>query len=271
MIGLNYLGKMGQLGNQMFQYAALKGIAAKHNYKTIIPNHNELIVDALGNKLRIELFDAFDIPMGPMDIGTVPHDRNLEEPHYHFSQELLDKCPDNVSLVGYFQSEKYFKHIEDDIRKLFGPKSESLSCYVSAQHLFDNPVALHIRRGDFLINSVHHHNLSMKYYEEALNQFDSDRQVIIFSDDTDWCKQQPLFEGDRFLVCEGGGPYTDLYMMSKCDDFIIANSTFSWWGAWLSHNKEKVVIYPDIWFGPNNIDKSTADLFPPEWRMIDEH
>jgi hypothetical protein len=172
MIGLNYLGKMGQLGNQMFQYAALKGIAAKHNYKTIIPNHNELIVDALGNKLRIELFDAFDIPMGPMDIGTVPHDRNLEEPHYHFSQELLDKCPDNVSLVGYFQSEKYFKHIEDDIRKLFGPKSESLSCYVSAQHLFDNPVALHIRRGDFLINSVHHHNLSMKYYEEALKQFD---------------------------------------------------------------------------------------------------
>ena len=224
MIGLNYLGKMGQLGNQMFQYAALKGIAAKHNYKTIIPSHNEVIVDALGNKLRIELFDAFDIPMGPMDVGYIPHERNVQEPHYHFSQELLDNCPDNVSLVGYFQSEKYFKHIEDDIRKLFGPKEDALSCWASTQHLFDNPIALHIRRGDFLINSVHHHNLSMKYYEEALNQFDSDRQVIIFSDDTDWCKAQPLFEGDRFLVCEGGGPYTDLYMMSKCDDFIIANS-----------------------------------------------
>ena len=230
-----------------------------------------MIVDALGNKLRIELFDAFDIPMGPMDVGYIPHERNVQEPHYHFSQELLDNCPDNVSLVGYFQSEKYFKHIEDDIRKLFGPKEDALSCWASTQHLFDNPVALHIRRGDFLINSVHHHNLSMKYYEEALNQFDSDRQVIIFSDDTDWRKAQPLFEGDRFLVCEGGGPYTDLYMMSKCDDFIIANSTFSWWGAWLSHNEDKLVIYPDLWFGPNNIDKSTADLFPPEWRMINEH
>ena len=271
MIGLNYLGKMGQLGNQMFQYAALKGIAAKHNYKTIIPSHNEVIVDALGNKLRIELFDAFDIPMGPMDVGYIPHERNVQEPHYHFSQELLDNCPDNVSLVGYFQSEKYFKHIEDDIRKLFGPKEDALSCWASTQHLFDNPVALHIRRGDFLINSVHHHNLSMKYYETALRAFGSDRQVIIFSDDTDWCKAQPLFEGDRFLVCEGGGPYTDLYMMSKCDDFIIANSTFSWWGAWLSHNEDKLVIYPDRWFGPNNIDKSTADLFPPEWRMINEH
>ena len=73
MIGLNYLGKMGQLGNQMFQYAALKGIAAKHIYKTIIPNHNELIVDALGNKLRLVLFDSFDIPMGTMDVGFIPH------------------------------------------------------------------------------------------------------------------------------------------------------------------------------------------------------
>ena len=265
MIGLNYLGKMGQLGNQMFQYAALKGIAAKHNYKTIIPSHNEVIVDALGNKLRIELFDAFDIPMGPMDVGYIPHERNVQEPHYHFSQELLDNCPDNVSLVGYFQSEKYFKHIEDDIRKLFGPKEDALSCWASTQHLFDNPVALHIRRGDFLINSVHHHNLSMKYYEEALNQFDSDRQVIIFSDDTDWCKAQPLFEGDRFLVCEGGGPYTDLYMMSKCDDFIIANSTFSWWGAWLG-NRGKVIA-PKKWFG-ETLGHDTKDLYCKGWKIL---
>ena len=271
MIGLNYLGKMGQLGNQMFQYAALKGIAAKHNYKTIVPNNMEVIVDALGNKLRIELFDAFDLPCYPMDIGEIPHDRNVQEPHYHFSQELLDNCPDNVSLVGYFQSEKYFKHIEDDIRKLFAPKEEAKEAYEEVKELFDDPVALHIRRGDFLRNSVHHHNLSMKYYETALRAFGQERQIIIFSDDTDWCKQQPLFEGDRFLVCEAGGPYTDLYLMSKCSDFIIANSTFSWWGAWLSDNEDKLVIYPDKWFGPNNIDKSTADLFPPEWRMIDEH
>ena len=264
MIGLNYLGKMGQLGNQMFQYAALKGIAAKHNYKTIIPNHNELIVDALGNKLRIELFDAFDIPCYPMDIGTIPHDRNLQEPHYHFSQELLDNCPDNVSLVGYFQSEKYFKHIEDDIRKLFAPKKEAKEAYEEVKELFDDPVALHIRRGDFLRNSVHHHNLSMQYYETALRAFGQERQIIIFSDDTDWCKQQPLFEGDRFLVCEAGGPYTDLYLMSKCSDFIIANSTFSWWCAWLSDSEK--VIAPKEWFGPPLSEQNdTKDLIPKEW------
>ena len=107
----------------------------------------------------------------------------------------------------------------------------------------------------------------MKYYEEALNQFDSDRQVIIFSDDTDWCKAQPLFEGDRFLVCEGGGPYTDLYMMSTCDDFIIANSTFSWWGAWLSDSEQ--VIAPSGWFaGSNNEQMDTSDIVPKSWSVI---
>ena len=271
MIGLNYLGKMGQLGNQMFQYAALKGIAAKHNYKTIIPSHNEVIVDALGNKLRIELFDAFDLPMGPMDVGYVPHDRNLQEPHYHFSQELLDNCPDNVSLVGYFQSEKYFKHIEDDIRKLFGPKSDALSCWASTQHLFDNPIALHIRRGDFVHNSGNHPPLDMEYYKSALELFDSNREVIIFSDDTEWCKEQDLFESDRFAVAEGGHQFYDLCLMTMCSDFIIANSSFSWWGAWLSRIYKRPgrgrVIAPKKWFGPN-LDHDTKDLYCEGWTVL---
>ena len=108
----------------------------------------------------------------------------------------------------------------------------------------------------------------MKYYEEALKQFDSDRQVIIFSDDTDWCKQQPLFESDRFLVCEGGGPYTDLYMMSMCTDFIIANSTFSWWGAWLIDNPDKTVIAPKKWFGSANKFHDTKDIYSDGWTVL---
>ena len=269
MIGHNHLGKNGRFGNQMFQYAATRGIAAKHNYDWCIPDGPKTDEEFNDEENQHKLFMAFK--MGGVKTINMHPAPYKQEGSFTFDQDLFDNCEDNINLYGYFQSEKYFKHIEDDIRKLFAPKKEAKEAYEEVKDLFDDPVALHIRRGDFLINSVHHHNLSMKYYEEALNQFDSDRQVIIFSDDTDWCKQQPLFEGDRFLVCEGGGPYTDLYMMSKCDDFIIANSTFSWWGAWLSHNKEKVVIYPDRWFGPNNIDKSTADLFPPEWRMINEH
>jgi hypothetical protein len=269
MIGLNYLGRMGQLGNQMFQYAALRGVAAKHGYDYTIPDHKEQIKDSLGNILRIELFDVFDIH--PQQTGYLLADGVRSELHFHFDEELMNNCPDNISLVGYFQSEKYFKHIEDTIRNEFTFKREYLEACEPHRPLVQGCIALHIRRGDFLINSLNHHNLSLKYYENALKEFPDDQNVVIFSDDPKWCKEQPLFSGDRFLVSESDNSYVDLCLMSMCSHFIIANSTFSWWGAWLSRVKDKVVVYPSKWFGPNNADKLTKDLFPEEWRMIDEN
>ena len=268
MIGLNYLGRMGQLGNQMFQYASLMGIAAKHGYDYTIPDHSEKIKDGLGNILRIELFDIFNIK--PKQTGYLLTSNNRTELHFHFDQELLDTCPDDVCLAGYFQSEKYFKHIEEEIRNQFIFKRDYLEVCEPYRSAMKECVALHIRRGDFLINSQNHHNLPLKYYENALKEFPDDRNVMIFSDDPKWCKDQDLFSSDRFCVCDNGSSYVDLCLMSMCSDFIIANSTFSWWGAWLSRNNDKVVVYPSKWFGPNNADKLTKDLFPEEWRMVDE-
>jgi len=266
MIGLNYLGKMGQLGNQMFQYAAIKGIARKHNYEFCIPDHDQVVDDGLGNKLRIELFDVFDIKN--IKRGFVQTNNIVQETSFHFHKELFDACPDNICLVGYFQTEKYFNHIRNEIKKDFKFLPRYEDSYNEIKDLLHDPVALHIRRGDFLINSGNHYNLSMKYYENALKEFDDDRQVVIFSDDTDWCKEQELFSGDRFLVCETNDHYIDLCIMTKCSDFIIANSTYSWWGAWLCNNPNKVVIYPDRWFGPNNEHKSLQDLFPKTWKLV---
>ena len=129
-----------------------------------------------------------------------------------------------------FSDRKYFKHCAREIREeQFVFKKQIVDeCKEIVDECFNEPIALHIRRGDFLINSGNHHNQSLDYYEEALKKkFDADRQVVIFSDDPDWCMEQKLFADDRFIVSQAAGPYHDLYMMTQCSDFIIANSTFS--------------------------------------------
>ena len=268
-IAFNHLGRLGQLGNQMFQYGALKGIATKHGYEYIIPKH-DIFVDALGNKLRTELFDAFDFDV-KVGILNVPEQKYLQEPHFEYSSKFVKECPDNISLLGFFQSEKYFKNVKKELKKDFTFKKQiRAECADIIDELFDDPIALHIRRGDFLINSANHHNLSMSYYENALKKFHHTRQVIIFTDDPDWAGAQDLFKQDRFVISQNNGAYHDMYLMSKCTDFIIANSTFSWWSAWLCENPDKVVVCPDKWFGVNNQDKYIKDLYPREWLVCHE-
>ena len=269
MIGLNYLGRMGQLGNQMFQYAALKGIATWNGYEYVFPNHSQVLDDGIGNKLRIELFDAFKIKHEYY--GVLNTQKEMHESHFHFDDKLFDTCPDDACLIGFFQTPKYFDHIESQIREDFTFHDGFVKDCQLMLDLVEDPIAIHIRRGDFLINSGNHYNLSLSYYKNALDEFGNDRQVVIFSDDPQWCKEQELFADDRFLVSEGNGSYHDLYMMTQCSDFIIGNSTYSWWGAWLCNNPDKIVIYPDKWFGPNNQNNSTKDLFPKEWRLIHDN
>ena len=264
MIGFDYLGKLGQLGNQMFQYAALKGIANKRGYDFCLPKHDEVFHDGLGNRLKIELYNPFTLDVNHGIIGKDV----VQETGFEFRPDFFDKCPDNVSLYGFFQTEKYFKHIGDDIRKDFTFKKQIRDeCKEIVDEVFDQgPIALHIRRGDFLINSGNHANLQIDWYKHALKKFHHTREVIIFTDDPSWVNSQELFESDRFILSEGNSSYHDLYLMTQCEDFIIANSTFSWWGAWLA-NKGRVVA-PSTWFGPNNSHLNTKDLYPSHWEVI---
>ena len=264
-LAFNHIGRLGQLGNQMFQYASLKGIAKHRGFDYMVPVYSDTFVDSLGNKLRTELFNPFNLKV---NIGSMQTEKYLQEPHFQFSQELFNTCPDNISLYGFFQTEKYFNHIRDDILKDFNFKDEIKDECEPIIEEFDDPIGLHIRRGDFLINYKNHHNLTLDYYDEALKKFDDNRQVVIFSDDPEWCNEQNIFDNDRFLISKDNGPYHDLYMMTKCNDFIIANSTYSWWGAWLSDNIKKKVIAPKRWFGVNNEDKNIDDLFPSDWILI---
>jgi len=275
MIGFNHLGRLGRLGNQMFQYAALRGIAANNGHNFCFPYYKDAIDDGIGNMLRTELFDCFEMSsVTNLNIQTIDPGRPIiQEGVFHFNEKLFGECPDWVTLYGFFQTEKYFKNVSDIIRKDFSFKKEILDpCKEMMGSLYSGDidptiVALHIRRTDYLTNSANHNNLGLEYYEKALSKFSDDATIVVFSDDPKWCKEQELFSGDRFLISENTNGYIDLCLMSMCTDFIIANSTFSWWGAWLA-NKGKVIA-PKNWFGPALQDKNTKDIYPEHWEIIE--
>ena len=271
MIGFNALGRMGRLCNQMFQYAALRGLSSKSGAEICIPYYQDAVDDGIGNMLRTELFDSFNLNVktGLLNNGHAPV---VQERFFHFDQELFDNCPDHVSLQGYFQTEKYFKHIEYQIRAEFTFLDEILEPCKEMIGTIDDPIALHVRRGDYVINSENHFNLPLEYYEAALKHFDDNRNVLVFSDDPKWCHEQSIFDDDRFIISENEDNRVDLCLMSLCNDFIIANSTYSWWGAWLSSNKNKKVIAPVQWFGKSGYtkDHDTKDLIPETWMRISD-
>ena len=271
MIGFNALGRMGRLCNQMFQYAALRGLSSKIGAEICIPYYQDAVDDGIGNMLRTELFDSFNLKVktGLLNNGHAPV---VKERFFNFDQELFDHCPDHVSLQGYFQTEKYFKHIEHQIRAEYTFVDDILEPCKEMISGIGNPIALHIRRGDYVINSENHFNLPLEYYEAALKHFNDDRNVIVFSDDSKWCHEQPLFSDDRFIISDNDDNRVDLCLMSLCKDFIIANSTYSWWGAWLSSNKSKKVIAPVQWFGKTGYtkDHNTKDLIPDTWTRISD-
>jgi len=270
MIGFNFIGRLGRLGNQMFQYAALRGIAHNRDYNFCLPIYQNEIDDGIGNKLKTELFSVFRMKsITALNIQLIDKDRPIvSERGFEFDENLFNACPDWVSLYGFFQSEKYFKNVGDIIRSDFEFRSEILDPCQEMIEQVDSPISLHIRRTDYLSNNQNHNNLGLDYYQKALKEFDEDRQVIVFSDDPEWCKKQELFSSDRFLVSENESGYVDMCLMSLCKDHIIANSTFSWWAAWLCENKEKRVISPKDWFGPNLKNNNLKDLIPETWIQI---
>lgn len=279
MIGYNNLGSNGRLGNQMFQYAALRGIAAKRGHDWCIPP------DTYDHKDNYGLFETFEMTnVKESNIGFVSGDC-IQENNHCFIPEFFDECPDNVSLDGYFQTEKYFTHIEKEIREDFTfRKDYLLPCQEYIGSLSNHPIFLHIRRTDAIGREQYHPILPIKFFEDALKQFAEDTLCFVFTDDMEWCKSQELFKQERFLFNEknerysyknidGTGklqntllPQIDLCLMSLCSGGIIANSSFSWWGAWLQNNRGKVIAPdPNVWFGSAMTHLDTSDIVPKRW------
>jgi len=264
MITHKSIGYSGRLGNQMFQYATLKSVALKNNYKYSIPDHTQIkqdgCFDFTNNKwieFKLDLFDGFDIVCSLLNVSF---SNIYQEQKFEFEPEVFN-IPDDTSIEGYFQSYKYFEEFKQEILKDFTFKSSILDKCNSEISKYANPVSIHIRRGDY-VNHPGFWNITPEYIQEAFNHFSDDEYTfLIFSDDIEWCKQ--IFpEGVIFIK---GNQFEDLCLMSLCDHNIISNSSYSWWGAYLNKNEKKRVIAPKNWFIPA---KPLNDLYPDNWIII---
>jgi len=256
MISFNTLGCNGYLGNQMFQYAALRGIANHKGYEYSIPSIETLSQRPFG----FDLIRCFNI----LPTQTNQNYSWINERTFEFDQYLFDNCPDNVDIVGYFQSEKYFKHIEDDIRKEFTFDFEIMKTsleYMKNKFEDSEIISIHVRRGDY-VNDPNFDCLSVDYYYDGLNLL-PDIPVLISTNDIEWCKKN--FKNEKFIISTFEDACIDLCLMSLCSYHIIANSSYSWWGSWLA--KSKKTISPKKWFSPtgNLSNHNTEDLYLPNW------
>lgn len=190
---------------------------------------------------------------------------------FQFDKSVFE-CPRNVYLKGYWQSEKYFLDIRDILLQDFSLKTEPSSAQQAIIEEITNSesVSVHIRRGDYVANpdlNRVHGVCSLDYYQtcvDYLKRYVQEPHFFIFSDDTEWVQENLIIEGKTTYVSDkNSADYDDLRLMSLCQHNIVANSSFSWWGAWLNRNPNKIVCTPKQWFAVKS--RNTGDLIPSTW------
>ena len=265
MISFDSLGRMGRLGNQMFQYAAIYAIARRRGFDFCIPPSS-----GRGLADEPQLAMAFDLA-GPAEMALRPYAPRLTESHFHFDSVLAHTCPDNVDIRGFFQSERNFQDCAPEIRREFAFRPEvARLCREALAQLGPEVISLHVRRTDYVMYAHMHPPQDIQYYQRALERAPEGLPVLVFSDDIAWCRAQALFQAPRFSFSEGWDHVHDLCLMSLCRHHIIANSSFSWWGAWLNPAPDKIVIAPTRWMGTEGYVAAhdLRDLVPPGWVRV---
>lgn len=277
MITFRSLGYMGRLGNQMFQYAALVATAKRLGVRWGIEFRNERIPKVFDPALQTRVFPrgavkvkeflelprAFEIT--PLRAKPCAH--RYREAHFHFDPEFRSVA-DNTDICGYFQSARYFWDCEAVVRREFTFREPIRKAADAIRLPRDWPlVSIHVRRGDYLRQSSDHFVdlWTDGYYQRAIAQFPGDAQLVCFSDEPEWCRAN--LPANTIFV-NSGSPYIDLCLMSQCDHHITANSSYSWWGAWLNSNPDKRVIAPKRWFGPALARNDTRDVCCAGWVQV---
>jgi hypothetical protein len=291
----------GGLGNQMFQYAFAVHLAKKNNTSIIIDtvylqdrtprrdftyrNYDLDIfkltpcfsrLSRIASKVPIPiLWLGMDVAMNKIEnlVGTK---KLLHEKNKKFDNSVIATAYKNVCIIGYWQSEKYFKENSDEVRKAFQFKTllDGEAIQVGEKIQTKNSVALHVRRGDYITKKVIKDmgETSISYYQDAIKyiaQHVNNPEFFIFSDDIEWCREHiNLSFPTTYIEPSLAGPKAShhLQLMSLCKHNIIANSSFSWWGAWLNKNPHKIVIAPKKWYAYSR--EGEDDIIPQEWLKI---
>jgi hypothetical protein len=249
------------LCNHLFQIAAGYAYAKRHDMSLIVPP-----AGARGARVYYQTYLRSLLPC----ISTPPQPIRLwREPTFSFTP-----IPDGVNAItGFFQSDKYFHDVSGEVSALFALPEEHRAT-VETRHaviLTDDMratgIVVHVRRTDY-IGSVKHGILDAAYYERAVaaaRKKNPDGPLLVFSDDLAWCRAQPVFAGAIFV--DEPTDYMALHLMSQYRHIVIANSTFSWWAAYLGP-QPKTVIAPSRWFGPTG-PADTADIYLSHWHLVD--
>lgn len=285
----------GGIGNQLFQYAFGLALSRKLQVSLhldissfaqrpyldrayslgIFPIKAHLI------RKKIDLHNFYKLPSIPLRVCRklgiscfLPSFTTLQEDFFSFQEEYVNAQSKYIYVTGYFQSEKYFQSVSEDLREqlVFSPSLWQPNDQTGIKTSILNaecPVSVHIRRGDYLNSGGGHYALPISYYERAMNSMIEKYPActfFIFSDDIKWCMDSLSCFRERCVFVGNTNQYQDLHAMTLCHHNIIANSSFSWWGAWLNPNRSKTVIAPAKWFESD--PALYQDIIPLSWTKL---
>lgn len=274
---------LGGHSNQMFQYAVGRSLSLRHNVPLRLDKSWFANIDERDTHREYEL-GGYNIQARGYEPGILfklgqrlGYIQTYNEHQFNFDPKVFELGP-NAYLQGYFQSEKYFKQIRNQLLEDFtyiNPPSPANAKLLQEIQADQQSVSLHIRRGDY-VNNKHanaaHGVKDIAYYESALKMIKKqvkDPHLYVISNDPLWCKNNLKLKAEMEFVDNNDditGGAEDMRLMRACRHNIMANSSFSWWGAWLNENPDKIVIAPKKWF--NTTDKDVSDLIPKGWYKI---
>jgi len=286
MITFHKLGELGRLGNQLFQYAALKGLGLRNGYDVVIPNPQTMNWHG-----QTCLLDQFNIESAYLD------DENISQIQYMYSEPNWNKydptffeIPDGSTIEGFFQSTFYFEGFEEQIKKELTPKSELVEQNrefinkIKSENEGYEIVSVHVRRGDNmtngqtgLIQAFEPGGMYEQYFNNAKKVFEGKKvKFLVFtggqrfnednSTDVEWCKN--FFNGDEFLFSEGQPQIDDFCRIMLCDHNILSHaSSFGWWAAYVNSNPNKIVVAPE-YYHPDEPGLKRDKFYPTEFVQV---